>query len=149
MILLMGSTVTMLMAGPGCHHVDYGQPCPQLLNGNSPITSTGDPTVSNTQEVVGENPGYPCQQLICVASGGTAGYCSGKCLDDSACPTGFDCRQVQSGGPYATTKFCAWKECTTARDCGSIHDFCCNSITGANPNQSYHLCSFKTQGKCS
>lgn len=132
-----------------CQHTDYGRPCPELLDGNSPITATGDPTVTNTQAVVGENPDYPCEQLICVAADGTSGYCSGKCLDDTGCPSGFTCQQVQGAGAFATSNFCVWKTCETASDCGSTHDFCCGSIAGGNPDPNIRLCSYKTQGKCS
>ena len=115
------------------------------------MVNTGDPTLSNTQEVVGQDASFPCEQLICVASGGRGGYCSGKCLDDAGCPAGFECSVVQTLGTFANIKYCVWKQCTKRQDCGGgnqSQDFCCDAVVGGNPNQEYRLCNFSKNGKC-
>jgi hypothetical protein len=130
-----------------CHASDVGQPCPQAIQGLTPATATGDPTVSNTVETLVQGVTLPCEEMLCVASVGSRGYCTKKCLNDTACPRGFICRAVQEAGAFAAQKFCVWKPCQTRADCGG-KDFCCNLVSTGSPIPTTRLCSFAKDTLC-
>ncbi len=132
--------------GAGCESDDVGQPCPQLLQGNAADTSNGQTT---TQEVVEQNVGFPCQEMVCIATAGRSGYCTKKCRTDAGCPSGFVCREIQPIGDFAGEKFCAWKPCDSRADCGSVNDFCCTPVPGSDPVEDLKYCAFSNDGKCS
>ncbi|MEZ4272645.1 MAG: hypothetical protein R3C68_14810 [Myxococcota bacterium] len=129
------------MSTGACDSHDLGQPCPQLLQGVDASDNEG--MRSETQEVVGQDLTYPCEELLCVASGGKTGYCSKKCRGDSGCPTGFECKAIHSTGEMAGQTFCVWKTCESAADCGSSKKFCCNQVSEVAPK----LCEF-SNGQC-
>jgi hypothetical protein len=131
----------------GCDNSDVGDACPALLNGVVPASGEGSSV--ETQEVVEQNISFPCDDFTCVATGGRAGYCSKKCRDNLGCPSGFECRTVQSVGPFANDKFCVWKHCNKSSDCGSMKSFCCTPVPSANPTEEIKLCDFSNGGKCS
>ena len=101
-----------------------------------------------TGTVVAQDPSFPCEQLLCVAAGGNSGYCSKKCFDDSSCPGGFTCSEVEPRGLYAGQKFCVFKTCSTAQDCGSTAHFCCQQTAGSTDHQEIRLCAFKSGKSC-
>lgn len=137
----------LLAAGlTACPSNDIGKPCPQLKL-DAPALQT-DGHRATTQEVVAQDPDYPCDQLVCIATLGHDSYCSKPCDHNNDCPTGFDCRVIQDVGPFAGRKFCAFARCSTADDCGSSDDFCCASDQGADPNQELGLCSFSDSTWC-
>lgn len=136
-----------LVAIAACTKHDLGQDCPELdATGGG---ATDDATRTETDEVVEQNPAFPCDELVCIATDGKAGYCSKKCRSDAGCPEGFECRTVQDIGPFAEEKFCAWKRCTSRRDCGNPDDFCCTAVPNARPDEELKLCEFSNDGKCS
>jgi hypothetical protein len=103
----------------------------------------------STRESVGQSTAYPCESLICVASGGKPGYCSQKCRNDAGCPQGFECRVIMTSGTFANEKFCAWKSCDTRGDCGNVDELCCSSVPGADPVQDIKMCEHANdEGKC-
>ncbi len=115
--------VVAVTAGLGCERPDIGNECP-LLEATPP---TGGGTRIETDEIVGQDVKFDCDELICVATDGRAGYCSAKCREDAGCPAGFECRHVQPKGEFADDMFCVWKRCDRPRDCGSKDDFrCCH-----------------------
>ena len=136
-----------------CDKSDVGRECPQLLNGANPTNPTS-PAEIETAEVVEQNPAFPCDELICIATGGRAGYCSKKCRVDANCPEGFTCRTVQGVGPFAQDKFCAWKACERASDCGG--DMCCVKVPGTSGDANLpdsalkesKLCAFSDDDAC-
>lgn len=137
------AAVVLLLAA--CDDHDLGQPCPEL-QANADATS-GDGR-AETQEVVEQNVAFPCDELICIATSGRDGYCSKKCREDAGCPAGFSCREIQPVGPFAGEKFCAWKSCEKASDCGNKDDFCCVPVPGSGPLEDLKFCDFKSNGKC-
>lgn len=126
-----------------CASDDIGQPCPDLFAGAA-TSSIGSRV--ETREVVAQDVSFPCEELICIASEGTDGYCSKKCRNDGGCPDGFECRLVQTVGAFAQQKLCAWKHCAKRSDCGSIKSFCCKAVPG---NEETNLCTFSDDGHCS
>ena len=130
----------------GCVKHDIGDACPDLLDGIDPVDKVGTRTI--TQEVVGQNIEYPCEEMICVASEGRDGYCSRKCLSDAGCPAGFTCRTVQETGFFADEKFCVWKHCETPSDCGNEKKFCCSIVPGAEPVGELKLCEYALEKEC-
>jgi len=133
----------LVLAASGCASNDIGQPCPDLLTD----AGTGGASYTETAEVVAQDVSFPCDEFICIASEGTDGYCSKKCRTDAGCPSGFTCRIIQSVGPFATQKFCAWKRCTNRSDCGSNKSsFCCYPPIDAN--EELKLCAFSDDPVC-
>jgi hypothetical protein len=128
-----------------CEHNDIGHGCPQLLGDQDSGTAAG--TRVETQEVVQQDVTFPCDELICIATDGRAGYCSKRCREDAGCPSGFECRTIQSIGPFAGEMFCAWKRCDSRSDCGSTSEFCCVPAPSPEAGQELKLCDFK-DGKC-
>ena len=135
----------MSLGTSACERDDIGKPCPELLEGTDPGSSSG--TRVETQEVVEQRVSFPCDELICVATDGRPGYCSKRCREDAGCPVGFECRTIQTIGPFAGEKFCAWKPCSTRTDCGPKEDFCCVLAPSPEAGQELKLCDFK-EGKC-
>jgi hypothetical protein len=133
------------LGGLACERHDIGRDCPRLLEGSDPGGAAG--TRVETQEVVQQDVTFPCDELICIASDGRPGYCSKRCREDAGCPNGFECRTVQSIGPFAGEKFCAWKRCDARTDCGPKEDFCCVLAPSPEAGQELKLCDFK-EGKC-
>jgi hypothetical protein len=132
----------------GCEKHDVGKPCPQLLAGEDPSTP-GEDNQTITHEVIEQNLGFPCEELICVATAGREGYCTKKCRQDAGCPDGFECREVQPVGDFAGEKFCVWKVCESRGDCGNKEDFCCVPVTGADPTVEVTYCDFANEdGEC-
>jgi hypothetical protein len=120
----------------GCARHDLGQSCPQLL-GEDDVSIEAGETSRETQEVVGQDTVFPCEELICIATDGLPGYCSKKCRADAGCPEGFECRV-------------AWKHCAERADCGKAEDFCCTTVAGSAPIDELEikLCAFSDDGKC-
>ncbi|MEK7706096.1 MAG: hypothetical protein AAB426_14140 [Myxococcota bacterium] len=142
---LCGVLAVSATLGSACASDDIGAPCPQLLDGNDAANVDGSRI--ETPEVVAQDVSFPCEEFICIASGGTSGYCSKKCRSNGGCPDGFECRLVQAVGPFANQKLCAWKPCETRSDCGSIRkSFCCAPVI--DNNEETRLCSFSNDGKC-
>jgi hypothetical protein len=114
--------------GLACEQDDIGKDCPKLAAAAGNVGGTR----IETQEIVEQNAAFPCEELLCVASDGRAGYCTRKCREEAGCPPGFACRQVQELGEFAQDKFCVWKRCDRPRDCGNKDDFrCCDpSVSG-------------------
>ena len=135
----------VVLAAAACERNDIGEACPKLLAGADPGSAAG--TRVETQEVVQQDVTFPCDELICIATDGRSGYCSKRCREDVGCPNGFECRTVQSIGPFAGEKFCAWKHCNTRSDCGSKDEFCCVPAPSPEAGQELKLCDFK-DGKC-
>lgn len=132
-----------------CSHSDVGTPCPaELVAGLAPAVAAADGVTSKTGNLVAQSPLLPCADLTCVAAQGSGPYCSHKCLDDAACPTGFACRQVQPLGAFAQDRFCVFKTCSTAHSCGDVDRFCCQQVVGGTPTQEIHLCALKTGKTC-
>ncbi|MBN1962106.1 MAG: hypothetical protein JW841_14285 [Deltaproteobacteria bacterium] len=148
--LRTGITVLTVFTGllfiSSCEKDDIGKPCPQLL-GDTEATSD-DESQTKTAEIVSYDPSFPCDELICIATSGRSGYCSKRCRDNSVCPDGFECREVQPVGEFAGQKYCAWKPCNTASDCGSKSDFCCQPVLGSGTAADMSYCAFKTGGQC-
>jgi hypothetical protein len=137
-----------VMSAVGCEKSDVGKPCPQLLGGADPSQS-GEENQVVTEEVVEQNVGFPCDELICVATAGRSGYCSKKCREDAGCPDGFECREIQPTGDFAGQKFCVWKRCESRDDCGNKDDFCCVKVPGADPVNATRYCDFSDEdGEC-
>lgn len=137
----------IMLSCAACDDHDIGQPCLELLNGTEPSPEpTGGQVV--TEEVVEQNPAFPCDEMICVASAGRAGYCTKKCRSDSGCPAGFECRTVQKVGPFAEQGFCVWKACTRRSDCGDGR-YCCVVVPEADPSKQATYCDFSDGGDCS
>jgi hypothetical protein len=130
-----------------CNKSDVGQDCPELL-GEEASANVPDASRTETAEVVAQDVTFPCDELLCVATAGRSGYCSKKCREDSGCPSGFVCREVQPVGVFAKEKFCVWAPCTKAKDCGDTKEFCCLPMQGADPGQSPTYCAFANNGKC-
>lgn len=149
-LLVFTATLAPLLASlSGCNSSDIGSDCPQLLGDSQAVSTSDDPTITVTQNVVGIGLAYEnCASLICIAAQGKSGYCSDKCLDDSACPAGFSCQIVQDVGSFAGQKFCAWKRCQSRSDCGAEKDFCCTQVAGTTDSETFKLCAFSTDGKC-
>ena len=148
--LLVAVTAGLTVA---CDAHDLGQPCPQLLStADVPVTNPDDASTTRreTPEVVGQDTIFPCDELVCIATDGSSGYCSKKCRSDSACPEGFACRVIMDIGPFAGESFCAWKRCTSRADCGHKKDFCCAGAAddGAVDELQVKVCSFSRGGKC-
>ena len=135
----------LALGGFACESNDIGKPCPQLLGDADPGSAAGRRV--ETQEVVQQDVTFPCDELICIATDGRSGYCSKRCREDAGCPTGFECRTVQSIGPFASDKFCAWKKCQSVSNCGSKDQFCCVTAPSPEAGQELKLCDFK-EGKC-
>lgn len=130
----------------GCKRSDIGTDCPALLGGADP-GAQGD-TRSVTLEVVAQDLSFPCEEMICIATAGRPGYCSKKCREDAGCPQGFVCREIQPIGIFAGEKFCAWRPCATALECGKKGEFCCKEALGAEVAERLMFCDFATDGKC-
>src|SRR5690349_20524208 len=81
-----------------CARGDIGAACPDLDAVNGAQQQDGR---SITDEIVEQRATFPCDELICIATRGSAGYCTKKCRSDDACPQGFECRAVQSVGDFA------------------------------------------------
>ncbi len=136
-----------LLAG-GCDRTDIGEDCPGLLGDTPPAITTQDGETV-TQEVVAQDVSFPCDNLLCIASQGIAGYCSKKCLGDGACPSGFSCRAIQAkGDEFGGQLFCAWKTCKKRSDCGKTENFCCEEVLNADPVETLKLCRYSNEGKC-
>jgi hypothetical protein len=139
--------LAFLLSCAACTKDDIGEACPQLEVDDA--SGSADPTRTETEEVVEQNPAFPCDELVCIATDGIAGYCSKKCRTDAGCPEGFECRTVQEIGPFASEKFCAWKRCEQRTDCGNADDFCCVAVPNARAGEELKLCEFSKDGKCS
>ncbi len=126
----------------GCDDTDIGQDCPELEAVEGP-SGGGGQTV--TQEVVAVDPRFPCDDLICIATNGIAGYCSKKCRSDVSCPPAFECRTVQPIGEFANDQFCAWKACSSDDDCGDADTYCCREDNGSDPVNEVRLCGFRDE----
>lgn len=129
-----------------CDNNDIGKDCPELLADADPTEPEGGRTV--TEEVVGHDAGFPCRELICIATAGRSGYCSKRCREDAGCPDGFECREIQPVGLFAGEKYCAWKPCEKRSDCGNVEDFCCIAVPAADPLGDRKYCDFAVDGKC-
>ena len=140
-ILTLGAAALL-----ACGSNDIGKPCPQLLNGATPATSGDGQT--ETAEVVAYDPSFPCDELTCIATAGRPGYCSKLCRENSACPQGFECREIQPVGAFAGDKYCAWKKCQQASDCGNKSDFCCQKVLNSDPLADLSYCAFPSGGHC-
>ncbi|MEM6531893.1 MAG: hypothetical protein AAF654_04685 [Myxococcota bacterium] len=125
-----------------CTNSDIGQSCPELLESSG---ATIDDGRAVTDEVVGQDPRFPCDDLICIATGGVAGYCSKKCRADVTCPSAFECRTVQPIGEFASDQFCAWKTCSNDDDCGDTDEYCCRSVPNSGPLDEVKLCGFRDE----
>lgn len=123
-----------------CEDSDLGEPCPELLETGDAVAGGGR---SVTQEIVGVDPRFPCDDLICIATNGVAGYCSSKCRADGACPSAFECRTVQAIGEFEADQFCAWRTCSVDNDCGDPDEYCCRSVPNAGPQGEVKLCGFR------
>ncbi|MEM6732901.1 MAG: hypothetical protein AAF658_15200 [Myxococcota bacterium] len=126
----------------GCDDTDIGNECPQLLEQSAPA-SDGTEGRSETQEIVGISALFPCDDLICIATDGIAGYCSRRCRSDAACPSAFECRTVQPIGEFANDQFCAWRQCASDGDCGDTETYCCRDVDGVDPVNEVRLCGFR------
>lgn len=128
----------------GCSAHDIGKECPQLLGDADPA----DPGEGRTEtaEVIAYDVTFPCEEMICIATAGRAGYCSKHCREDAGCPDGFECREIQPVGEFAGRKYCAWKPCESRGDCGD--DFCCVGVAGSDPVTDRKYCDFAEDGKC-
>ena len=133
--------VALAIVSSACDSDDIGKPCPQLGVGEEDATSA-DGSRLETQEVVGVDVSFPCEEFICIATDGRAGYCSKKCRNDAGCPDGFSCREIQRTGDFAGEKFCAWKRCEKASDCGNIDEFCCQDVDTQGIEE-LKLCGFE------
>lgn len=132
--------VLLVLGSIACNDTDIGQDCPELEDIAGPDASDGR---AETREIVAVDPRFPCDDLICIATGGVAGYCSIKCRDDVSCPSAFECRVVQPIGEFANDQFCAWKECGSDDDCGDPDTYCCGEDNGSDPARSVRLCGFR------
>jgi hypothetical protein len=141
------SPAVCLVALGACATSDIGDDCPQLLGATNPVTVSPDGR-SETAEVVGYDPLFPCDSLTCVASQGKSGYCSKGCRDSSVCPSAFDCRVITPVGDFAGQEFCAWKSCTRTADCGSTTTYCCRPVPGSDPVSPLKLCDFAHGDHC-
>lgn len=135
----VGATLlTTLLLVSGCEQPDLGKPCPGLLGGAPPSSGS---TRTETVATVGQSTCFPCEEMICVATDGKDGYCSKKCRDDSNCPTGFVCQQLQPLGDFAGESFCVWMGCETDEDCGDPH-MRCVEVPSSDPAGNLKLCEF-------
>lgn len=130
----------------GCDSSDVGSACPELLETTDARSEDGR---SETEEIVGINPRFPCDDLVCIATNGDAGYCSKKCRSDDACPSAFECRTVQAIGEFASDQFCAWRRCEEDDDCGDSDDYCCRDANNSDPINEVRLCGFRDSNECS
>ncbi len=137
--------LAVVLATGACRTSDIGQPCPALLGDTDPASSDGGRT--ETQEVVGYDPTFPCESLTCVATAGRSGYCSKGCRDDASCPRAFECRVIQPVGAFAGQEYCAWKPCQATSDCGPKSEYCCRSAVGADPLATKY-CDFSHGDDC-
>ncbi len=135
----------LLAALAACDSNDIGQACPQLNEAGDAEVTAG--TRVETPEVVEQSVTFPCDEFICIASQGRAGYCSKRCREDAGCPDGFSCRVIQTLGDFAGQKFCAWKRCDSRSDCGAKEDFCCVPAPSPVAGEELKLCEFK-EHKC-
>lgn len=142
---LTTASMTLAFGPAGCDSHDLGKPCPDLLDGEA---SSSDGSRLETQEIVGIDVTFPCEEFVCIATDGRPGYCSKKCRDDAGCADGFACRVVQETGPFAGAKFCAWERCAKASDCGNIKEFCCKAVPSVDPNEEIKLCAFSDDALC-
>lgn len=141
--ILFIMALTLSAACFSCQEHDIGQPCPQLLDG-SPLGSDLPPNETQVEEIVEQNVTFDnCSSLVCIATLGDTGYCSRKCRNDAGCPAGFECRQVQTIGPFADSQFCAFKRCETDGDCGDAEKYVCRTIDDVHPTLEVKLCRFK------
>jgi len=145
-VLGAGITVGIAALG-GCAKSDIGHRCGAF---DVPATPGDSDNRTQTPEVVAQDPAFPCDDLICVATDGKGPYCSKKCRTDTACPDGFECRQVQPIGAFADDQFCVWKACNDRTDCGTPKDdFCCEAVPDTDPEAPLKRCAFSNKkGKC-
>lgn len=144
-LVLPLASVAALCATLGCGGSDIGRPCPQLL-GNTAANPLDD-NVLETPEIIEQSPSFPCHDLICVASAGRSPYCTASCEADKNCPRAFTCREVQTVGPFEGQKFCVWKNCESAADCGKGK--CCAPFPDANPvGEDQKQCALRSDPAC-
>ena len=126
-----------------CETHDIGFRCPQLLGQNCPgvVSSGGGRAV--TLVAVRQDIDLPCEELICAAADGKAGYCSRKCRSDEGCPAGFECRVLVTieGAAFYNEGLCVWKSCTDESDCldGNMS---CRTVVGSDPGGDLRLCDY-------
>ena len=125
-----------------CDDTDIGQACPELADTGGAMSGEGR---SETEEIVAVDPRFPCDDLICIATNGVAGYCSRKCRSDVSCPSAFECRTVQPIGEFANDQFCAWKQCASDGDCGDPKTYCCREDNGSDPVNEVRLCGLRDE----
>ncbi len=149
---LSGLMLTVALLS-GCDAHDIGRPCEPLTGDqDTAVWTEDDRSRTETLTVVGQDVCMPCDELICVAVDGVAGYCSRKCEDDADCPTGFSCRIVIAADPdaaadddhqfFADSKFCVWQSCTSDDDCAMPDVLRCDEIENSDPVTNLQICQY-------
>ncbi|MEZ4271247.1 MAG: hypothetical protein R3C68_07390 [Myxococcota bacterium] len=135
-------TVLVLCVNSACSQFGgVGSPCPELEV--PPKAVVDDLNSSQGNDVVEFDTRFPCEDVVCVATVGTDGYCSHECLQDKHCPSGFVCSVVTSLGPFSQRRFCVWSDCETDDDCGDPWRVRCAVVPELSLSEDIKRCSLR------
>lgn len=123
----------------GCETTDLGNDCPMEV---PEIETAAGPSSVDYPSVVEVNTLFPCDSLTCVSAQGREPYCSRECVRDSNCPTAFECLEVTALEPFEDRRYCVWRACRVALECGDPETYDC--IPGNyGPDAAPGLCGFR------
>jgi hypothetical protein len=148
-IIAVAATIGGVTVLPTCTTDDIGKECVGMNVPNpGGSTSEGDIIRAQGSEIIEYNTNFPCDDIVCVATIGSGGYCSRECASDDNCPPAFRCRSVMADGvladrnPLSDRKYCVWRECSVDQDCGDPWTLACKQVVEEGAaGSSFRICA--------